>query len=143
MEQGEGGAGKRLEENADALRYLYQLYQGQYSALVNEMNRSLEYIRELNDAQKTLESMGSVAGRGSLVHAGASVYIEARIGDGGKVLVGIGGGFMAEKSLEEAKGFISGRIGRTTSVFNGLAKSRKDLGRAIMEISYRIEALGR
>lgn len=129
------------EENVAVLRYLQQLYQNQYSALINEMNRNVEYIRELNNVQITLENSGSVSKKNALMHLGAGVYLGVNVNKIENIMVEIGGGYILEKSAEDAKQFIALRIEKLTSVFNNLVKNRKELEKAIIEISYRLEAL--
>ena len=139
----EVGGEKRPAESIEALRYLYQLYQSQYSAVVNEMNRNLEYIRELNDAQRTLEGLGSVKKKGALLSLGAGVYMDAAVGDADRVLVGVGAGYMVERSPVEARNLVSGRVEKATLSFNNLVRSRKELEKAIAEVTNRMEALSR
>ncbi len=129
------------EENVAVLRYLQQLYQNQYNAVVSEMNRDVEYIRELNNAQLTLEKSSSISKKNSVIHLGAGIYISANINKIENVMLEIGAGYILEKSVDEAKQFIASRIEKLTSIFNNLVKNRKELEKAIIEVSYRLEAL--
>ncbi|HUC38721.1 MAG TPA: prefoldin subunit alpha [Candidatus Acidoferrum sp.] len=133
-------AGKK-EEEIYTLRYLQQLYQNQYTSIVNEMNRSMEYLNELNIAQKTIESTGELNGKGALIGLGAGMYITSSVKKINSILVGIGGGYVVEKSIDEAKQFTVARIERVTALFNRLVKSRNEVRNAAMDVSYRLDAL--
>lgn len=131
----------KKEEELYTLRYLQQLYQNQYTSVINEMNRSMEYLNELNVAQKTIESTDMINGKGALIGLGAGMYISSSVKKVSSILVGIGGGYIVEKSIDEAKQFISGRIERVTVLFNRLVKNRNEIRNAAMEVTYRLDAL--
>ena len=126
---------KELEE----LRYMQQVYQSQYAALNNSMNMHMQDVQALSAVQNTLENSDMMKGKETLMHAGASVYLKAEIQDASRVLVSIGGGYLIEKSVEDAKGYVSKLITKKTEMLNNMAKSRKELQGAIIDISYRME----
>jgi prefoldin alpha subunit len=133
----------RVEDNIETLSYLSQLYQNQYAAITNEMNRNLEYIRELNEAQKSLENSNEISKKNALFHLGAGAYIDVKTDKVDRVLIGISGKYVIEKNIDDAKKYIAARIEKMNTIFNKLAKDRKELERALMEISYRAQMLTR
>jgi prefoldin alpha subunit len=131
------------EEELYTLRYLQQLYQGQYSGISNEMNQLLGHIGELEAALKTAENYNIVNGKNTLMHIGANVYLNANASKSETMLVGVGGGWMVEKSIDDSKLYVSKRIEKMTALFNRLSKDRKELENALMEVSQRLGRLGR
>ncbi len=133
----------RKEDEVYSLRYLQQLYQNQYSAVSGEMNRSLEYLGQLNEAQKTMENVNSVKGKDTLLDLGAGVYMSANVKKSDSVLVNIGGSYLTEKSIDEAKLMVATRIEKMNTLFNKLVKNRNELRDAIVEVTRRLEELTR
>ncbi len=131
------------EEELYTLRYLQQLYRAQYSNISNEMNQLLGHIGELEAALKTADNYGIVNGRDTLMHIGANVYVKATASKSDTILVGVGGGWMVEKNIADSKLYISRRIGKMTDIFNRLSKDKKDLERALIEVSQRLETFSR
>lgn len=129
------------EEQAYTLQYLQQLYQNQYSAIANDMNRSVQYLNELNGVQKTLESAPMANGKDALISIGANAYINSKVKKLDSILVGVGAGYVVEKDIEEAKGFIVGKVEKVTALFNRLLKNRNELRDAIVDVTSRLDAL--
>lgn len=129
-------------EDIYTLRYMQQLYQSQYGAVSGEVNRVVGYLEELNAAQKAVDNTDEIAGRGVLVHMGSGVYLNGKAGKMSSVIVSVGGGYLIEKDITEAKKYIASRIEHTTNVFNKLIKNRNELGAALREVSIRLEAMG-
>ena len=126
---------KELEE----LQYMQQVYQSQYAALNNSMNMHMQDVQVLSAVQNTLENIDMMKGKETLMHAGASVYMKADIKDASRVIVSIGGGYLVEKDIDDAKGYVSRMIAKKTDVLSSMAKSRKELQSALIDISYKME----
>ena len=135
--------GNEKVEEIEELRYMQQIYQNQYEVLNNSINMHLQDMQALNSAQKTLENNGLIGGKEMLTHAGASVYFRAEIKDANHVVVGIGGNYLIEKSVDDAKGYLSKLIAKRTETINHLIKSRRELQAALIDVSYKIEKTGR
>ena len=135
------GSGQSQEQDLETLRYLQQLYEGQYATISEGMNRSIQYMSELTQAQRTLDKIEIVRSKESLMHVGAGVYLSAKTKNAEKVTVNIGSGYMIEESVEDAKSFIASRLEKATAEFNRLAGSRKEIDNVLSDISRRIDAL--
>ncbi|MGI0133434.1 MAG: prefoldin subunit alpha [Candidatus Micrarchaeaceae archaeon] len=132
-------------ENAqelDQLRYMMQVYQNQYGMMSNSINMALNDLRELNNAQKTIESNDSVKGKLSFTDLGAGFYMKSRIDEEDSVIVGVGGNYFVEKDNTEAKQYVARQVGRKTDELNKMIKNKKELEGAMMELSYKIEHFG-
>lgn len=126
-------------EGIEELRYMQEIYQNQYAVLNNTMNMRLQEVQMLSAVQNTLENSEMMKGKETLMHVGASVYMKTEVKNAGAVIVSIGGGYLVEKNIEEAKGYISRVMTKRTELLNGLAKNRKDLQNALIDISYKME----
>ena len=111
--------------------------------MANDMNRSVQYLNELNGVQKTLESAPMVSGKDTLISLGGNTYINSKVKKLDSILVGVGAGYMVEKDIEDAKRFVAAKIDKVTEMFNGLLKSRNELRDAIMDVTSRLNALNR
>lgn len=127
----------------EELRYMQQVYQNQYAVLNNSMSMQMQDVQMLGAVQRTLENSDTLKGKETLMHVGASVYMKAAVKDAGSAVVSIGGGYLVEKSVDEAKGYISAMMTKKTELVNSLAKSRKELQAALIEMSYKIDRAGR
>lgn len=127
------------EKGLDELRYMQQIYQNQYAVLNNTITMHLQDMQALSSAQKALENGELMKGKETLMHAGASVYMKAEIKEVGYVIVGVGGSYFVEKSVDDAKGYVSNLMTRKTGIINDLTKSRKDLQSALIDVSYKID----
>ncbi|MDE1856948.1 MAG: prefoldin subunit alpha [Candidatus Micrarchaeota archaeon] len=134
---------KDAAEQLAGLRYLQQLYANQYNAVTQLINDNLQAIAEINGAQKSLENSGVISGKKSLISAGAEVYFDATVSKVDNVVVGIGGGYLAEKPVDDAKQYLNRKAERQTALINKLSKDRKDLENAMLEVAQKIEALTR
>jgi prefoldin alpha subunit len=90
-----------------------------------------------------LESSEMLKDKETLTYAGAGVYVKAAIRDAGRVIVGVGANYLVEKGIDDAKTYISEAIAKRTKMINDLAKSRRDLQSAIIDISYKIDRASR
>jgi prefoldin alpha subunit len=142
VDSGAGGkeAGKAgLEE----LRYIQQIYQNQYSVVGKELEGKNISIRELDAAQRSLESIDSIKDKEALMPVGYDVYLHARIAESSKPLVGVGAGYLVEKEVDEAKQYIAKEIEKKTKEINNLMRAKKEIEAALIEISYRIDEAAR
>ena len=131
--------GKEEVKGIDELRYMQQVYQNQYAALNSSMNMQMQEVQMLSAVQNTLENNDMMKGKETLMHIGASVYMKTAAKGSDSVIVSIGGGYLVEKGIDEAKGYVSKMITKKTDILNSMAKSRKELQNALIDISYKME----
>ena len=129
------------EEELTGLSYLQQLYQNQYNALAQSINSALERLADLNNTRITLENMEKISGKPSLTQIGTDAYIFSTASTNQAVLVHVGAGYLAEKSIDDAKGFISKLIERDTAFVNSMVKNRSEVENALLKVSYRLDEL--
>lgn len=130
---------KTIEE----FRYLQQIYQNQYMLINQELSNRALNLRELDSAQKTLENISTLEGKGTLIPIGANTFATGKITDNKSIAVGIGAGFLVEKNVDEAKNYISKAIEQENKYLTQLVKNKKDTEVALMELEYKINELSR
>ncbi len=128
--------------NADELAYLHGVYQNQHMLVSNSISMGLEELRGLNAAARAIGEIGSISDRGLLQDLGGGFYIRATAGKADSVMVGIGGGYIIEKSVGDAKTAAEERIKSRSEVLDRLVKSRRELEAAMMEIEERMQGEG-
>jgi prefoldin alpha subunit len=133
----------KVGQELGELGYMQQLYQNQYMMLNNSMTTHLQEMQALGAVQRMLENSNMLNNKETLTYAGADVYVKAAIKDSGCVIVGVGANYLVEKSIEEAKVYVSGAIAKKTKLINDIANGRKELQSAIIDISYKIERASR
>lgn len=138
MAEAEGNGEVNRRDEQGELRYMQQVYQNQYSMVNNSINMILRELQGLSSAQKTLEDMDLVNGKETLTGIGGDFYLSGSINKTDSVLVGIGAGYVIEKSVESAKTHAEELIKKHTESLNRLTKSKREIENALVEISYRM-----
>lgn len=135
------GAGVLDGAGADELRYIQQIYQNQYSVATNSINMLLQELQELNSTQKTLENVDMIEGKEALTSIGSDIFFFSKVQTVKSVTMAIGGGYLVEKEIDQAKERIATVIKARQDRLNTLMKNRKELESALIEISYRLGSM--
>lgn len=94
-------------------------------------------LRELNMAATTIQNLEKLkVGDELLIPTGANSYAIAKIANVERVLVGVGGGVIIEKSVKDAVSFLEDRA-------NELNKARSSLQQQLSKVLERMEVLRR
>ncbi|MCW6160483.1 MAG: prefoldin subunit alpha [Candidatus Micrarchaeales archaeon] len=128
-------------EQLDELRYMHQIYQNQYASIASEISTRLDALKNFQNTQQTLENIDAVVNKNLLLGLGGGAYASGTITNQNSVVVNVGGGFLVEKDIDSAKGYVAKAIDNTTNAINQLTKDRRELERVLLEIAYRIEAI--
>lgn len=126
-------------KEAASMQYALQLYQERYESVTTTMTRLMDEVASLRDVEASLGRLPGSGGKPSMINAGMGFMVDARIGEAKSVTVAIGGGIMAEKGVDEAKAIASDRIRIREEALKKLAGERKELERAIYDLTYRIQ----
>jgi prefoldin alpha subunit len=132
---------ERISE-LDELGYARQVYQNQYALVNNSTQMVLQEMRELGASQHTLENIELLTGKESLIGTGAGIYIRAVPNNTSAVLVEVGGNYVVEKSVDDAKAFISRQVELKTGILNKLLKNKRELESALIDIEYKMDSSG-
>lgn len=128
----EKGSGRKMSN--EEIAYVERVYQNQYAMVGNAINASLEELQQLNSASKSLEEMDKLAGKESFAGIGADFYIRSQIKKETKAIIGVGGGFLIEKEIDDAKQTVKKRIDAKNEMMNKLIKNRRELETAMVDI---------
>jgi prefoldin alpha subunit len=127
-----GGEKRRMSN--EEIAYIERVYQNQHMMVGNAINAAIGELQDLNSANKAIEEMGKVAGSESFTSIGGDFYLKSKINKESKVIIGVGGGFLVEKELEQAQQTVKRRIDAKNDIINKLAKNRKELEAALVNI---------
>ena len=129
------------QSQLEELRYMHQIYQNQYMSIANEISTRLEALKNFQNTQQTLENIDAIVNKNLLLGLGGGAYASGTMTNPKSVVVSVGGGFLVEKEISHAKGYVAKAVDNTTNTINQLTKNRREIERALLEIAYRIEEL--
>jgi prefoldin alpha subunit len=129
-------------ENAiGQMSYLQQMYNERHALITQEIKGILETVQEMNNALSSLNAVDQIGKRSAMMHMGSDVYTLGTVGEMKTVILGIGGDYLVEKGVDDAKTLVSGRVERYNKALQTLMKERSDLENALVEISYKLESM--
>jgi prefoldin alpha subunit len=125
-------------EELSQLRYLQEIYGERYALINQEIKNRMGYLQELNNVSVSVNSLPEIAGKPTLNPIGADLYLFGTASREQKIIVGVGGGYLVEKSADEAKEFLSKVLSKHEKAVSELMKEKETLENAMLEITYRI-----
>jgi len=128
------------QEELARLAYEAQGYNDQSRALQQQLGGIQAAIADLRGALETLKNLEH-ATQGVLVPIGAGTMMKAKIINEGKVLVDIGSGFVAEKTLAEAIEILNERLRRTEEAGERTQKAISQIVEHLSEIDSRAKVI--
>jgi prefoldin alpha subunit len=134
-----GGRSAGRGVGAEELRYMSQVYQGQYDTIVREINAKIAQVKELNGAQQALERMEVIGGSKALTPVGYDVYLDSSVARSDRVVVGVGAGYLVEKGVDEAKQYVAMAVEKETKAISNMTRAKKEVEAALIEIMYKLE----
>ena len=125
-------AGK-AEEELRKLSFEMRILQGEAEALQSRINMVNAVITDLTYANMALDGLEKHKEDAELlVPIGGSSYVKAKLQDPEMVLVGLGAGVSAEKTVQETKEIVKKRL-------EDLEKTRTSLRQRLAQVAQRIE----
>ncbi|MGZ7070003.1 MAG: prefoldin subunit alpha [Methanobacterium sp.] len=128
---------QRLEQMANEIN----MYQNQLDVLNQQMETVKASLTELNSALETLNSIEGKEGTETFVPIGAGSFIITELKSTDKVIVGLGAGVAAKKSINDAKEDISSNKKELEELMNKMNGDIQKLTDFIMRKSPEAEAL--
>jgi prefoldin alpha subunit len=132
---------REREAAAGQLNYLHQMYSERQAMISQEIRSIVSSLQELNNVLNSLSMPEQIRNKESLMHVGSDVYIVGKVQDFDTVIVGVGGEYMVEKKVEDAKQFVSARAEKYNKALQTLMKEREELEAALTEVAYKMETL--
>ena len=117
------------------------MYQGQLDILNQQIETVKASLSELTSAQETLNSIEGKEGTETFVPIGAGSFIITELKNTDKVIMGLGAGAAAKKSVEEAKETISSQKKELEEIMNKMSGDIQKLTDFIVRTSPEAEAL--
>lgn len=123
------------------LRYLQSLYGQQYENLENNIATYTLTNTSLMRNIELLEKSKSVENSSIMISGEGGAYIPAKISKVDKVMTYIGGGYMVDKSIDEALEFLRANSKKGEEILNKMLAEKKRVESELMDIEYKIGAL--
>ena len=139
MMEERAGEKEGREVSVAELRYLYRAYTERHALVAEEVKNVITEKAGFEGALATINKMEDVRNRGTLISIGPGIFMKGLVEEEEKVLVNVGGKYIVEKKIEEARKFLDKRIKGEGEILTGLIREREELESAIMELSYRME----
>ncbi len=132
-----------MAEQADQLRYLYNVYAQKYEALLNEISLYVSAQNILLRNVDLMEHMSKIENSNGMLALEGGVYIDAKIGSVKKVLTYVGAGYIVEKSVADAKEYFRKNEADERTMLQKLNEEKLKTEKDLLEISYNLQTLGR
>jgi len=128
------------QEELARLAYEAQGYNDQSRALQQQLSALQAAIADLRGAIETLRNLEK-ATEGVMVPIGAGSLMKARLINDGKVLIDIGSGFVAEKTVAEGIEVLEDRLRRTEDAAERTQKAIAQIAEHLSEIDSRAKVI--
>ncbi|MDD3492487.1 MAG: prefoldin subunit alpha [Candidatus Thermoplasmatota archaeon] len=128
------------EDTQDSL-LLMQAYQERMDAIFQQVQLIEDLMGEYRSAQNALEEIAKTGkGEDILVPIGGSVFLRASILDTERVLAGVGGGAVTEKSVSSAMDFLDKRIREMQAQEEKLIQMSQDIRGRVEQLNQKLRA---
>lgn len=130
-----------LNEIFMQLRYLQGLYGQQYENLENNIatynlaNSSLQRNIEMLEKSKSME------GSNIMIGGEGGAYMSAKVSKTDRIITYVGGGYMVEKSVEEALSFLRENEKRGVEMLSKLLSEKKQIEKDLLDVQYKMNSL--
>lgn len=130
-----------MDEDAQNSLLLLQEYQERMDAIFQQVKLIEEIVSEHQSAQNALEEIATIQkGEDMLVPLGGNVFLRASIVDTEKVLTGVGGGAVTEKSVSAAIDFLDKRIRDMQTQEEKLIQISQEIRNRVEQLSQKLRA---
>ncbi|MGC8479310.1 MAG: prefoldin subunit alpha [Candidatus Micrarchaeia archaeon] len=128
-------------EAVNQLRYLQNVYSQQYEIIENQISTYSMSIDAIQKGIDALEKATKSEKVNTLINTGPGVYMDGVITNTKTTLTYIGAGYLVEKTVAEAKEFISNNKKRQEEVLKKLVSEKSKLQNELLDIMYKLESL--
>ncbi len=136
----QGELAQAYQEELARLAYEAQGYNDQSRALQQQLGALQAAIADIRGALETLNNMEN-ASQGVLVPLGAGAMMKAKLINEGKVMIDIGAGFIAEKTIKEGLEILDERLKRTEDAADRTQKAIAQIAEHLSEIDSRAKTI--
>lgn len=129
------------DEELNQLKYLYNVYTQEYESIREEMNSYMMVSTAFARNMEALEKIKTMENTGILVGLDGGTFLEVQSRGIKSVITNVGGGYLVEKSVEQAKEFVAKNSERLQSSISQLMAQKQRLEKEIIDMSYRINEM--
>ena len=129
------------EEDLEQLKYLYDAYTRQYEAIVGEISNYLMISAAYDRNLETLNKLDTIQNSNMLVSLEAGTFMQVDVKEVKTLITNVGAGYMVEKSVEEAKEFLSTNSIKIQQSVNALVSQRQKVEKEVLDLSFRLNAM--
>ncbi len=133
----------RQESDIASLQYAQEYYQSRYIAIERSLEEAYNYLSELNETKESISNASKISNRNILTPIGSGAYLNAKIVDADRFVIGVGGGFFVEKDVSDASAFTDRSIKSQNELIGRLTKSKEELERMIIETASALDEASR
>ena len=113
----------------------FQQYQAQAESIARQLNMLQITINDVETALATVTALQEVpAGKETLVPIGFGTFVNAKLTDPDRVVIGIGAGVSVEKKIDDAKPFLEKRKEELAKFYEQLNNTMAKIGQEMQSI---------
>jgi prefoldin alpha subunit len=131
------------KEEVEKLLYTYQMLEEQLGNLNQQSSFISGQIQTLSISKKTLEGLQNVKEGHEMIIPVGSIFMKAKVSQENKVLVNLGAGIVAEKSIQEAIPYIDTMIQNVSGVQEKIQEEINQSEMRMNQIRPTVEAVYR
>ena len=125
------------------LQYVQNIYTQRYE-LLNSQLTAMNIAREsMLRGLELASNTDRMKGTSILLTTDDATYMRARIEDVESIITYVGGGYLTEKPVKDAKAFLEQNMKENDAIHSKLVAEMQNLEKELFSISYRIAALTR
>jgi len=135
-----------MEENTNEavnqLRYLQSIYTQEYEAVLNDLSSYTLAYNAIERNIEVLEKLNILEGANVLLNLEAGTYVEAKVSNIKNAMTYVGSGYLVEKSVEDAKEFLSSSAKRQEVLLKQIAEQKNKIEKELINIAFELESIG-
>jgi prefoldin alpha subunit len=134
-----------MEENTNEavnqLRYLQSIYTQEYEAVLNDLSNYTLAYNAIERNIEVLEKLNILEGANVLLNLEAGTYVEAKVSNIKNAMTYVGSGYLVEKSVEDAKEFLSSSAKRQEGLLKQIAEQKNKIEKELINIAFELESI--
>lgn len=134
---------QNYEEAMAQLQYLNNVYTQRYEILSDQIGNYSVAHDAIARNLIVVEKSQNLEDSNILVNCEGGTYLEAKVGKVHTVMTYVGAGYIVDKSIAEAKEFLTTNMKSGEAVINKLLAERQKVEKDLLDLSYRAAELRR
>lgn len=136
------GTGREADKELQEKVFAYRVIEARLQALAKERDVIMSKIFETRTTIASIDEATKSKNNGEIVfHIGSDTYMVGKVSDKGRIIIEVGGNVAMEKTPEEAKKFLNGRIGDLEASLSELNREMSQAFSAMDELAPEIQRM--